>query len=130
VTTLLLDTHVLAWWAIESRELSPKAARAIARADELAVAGITWYELAWLVRHERIDLSRPLDSWLEDLSSQVRTVGLTPAIAVTAASLDGTLSGDPIDRLIVATAIEHGLTLVTKDERMRTYEYPRLAVVW
>ncbi|HYU27046.1 MAG TPA: PIN domain-containing protein [Thermoanaerobaculia bacterium] len=27
--------------------------------------------------------------------------------------------GDPADRLIVATAIEHGVALVTKDDRIR-----------
>ena len=46
--TLLLDTHVLLWLGAEPDRLSSAAAVAIGQADELAVASITWFELAWL----------------------------------------------------------------------------------
>jgi PIN domain nuclease of toxin-antitoxin system len=42
-------------------------------ADELVVADITWFELAWLARNGRIGLSIPLASWLGQLAAQVRT---------------------------------------------------------
>lgn len=130
MTTVLLDTHVLYWWSSEPRRLSSAATRAIERANELDVASITWYELAWLARNERINAPMPVQSWLEQLSSRVYTVGVTPAIAVAAASLGGAFSRDPADRLIYATAIEHGLMLVTKDERMASYKHSRRVVVW
>jgi PIN domain nuclease of toxin-antitoxin system len=38
--------------------------------------------------------------------------------------------GDPADRLIYATAIEHGWQLVTKDRRMRDYQHARQLTVW
>ncbi|MCZ6872781.1 MAG: PIN domain-containing protein [bacterium] len=38
------------------------------------------------------------------------------------------LYGDPADRLIVATAIEHGVELVTKDRRLRSFAPVR--TVW
>ena len=57
----------------------------------------------------------PIRSWLDRLAGQVRTLPLTPAIADTAASLPSSFPGDTADRLIYATAIEHGLRLVTKD---------------
>lgn len=46
-----------------------------------AVAAISWFELAWLARHERIVVNIPIRSWLEGLAAQVRTLGITPAIA-------------------------------------------------
>ena len=76
MTTLLLDTHVLQGWSAEPERLSCVAAEAIAGADELAVAGISWYELAWLAAHERIVLTIPISSWLAQLASGVRTVGI------------------------------------------------------
>jgi len=38
--------------------------------------------------------------------------------------------GDPADRLIYATAIEHGWPLVTKDSRLRGHRHPRRLTVW
>jgi PIN domain nuclease of toxin-antitoxin system len=99
-------------------------------ADEIAVSSITWFELAWLAEHERIVLTISIQSWLEKLSSQVRTVGISPTVAVTAVSLPASFPGDPADRLIYATAIEGGWPLVTKDERLRRHRYPRRVVVW
>lgn len=130
MTTVLLDTHVLHWWSAEPDRLSQRAAKAVSTASELAVAGITWYELAWLANHDRIALAVPVSSWLGQLASTVRTVGITPAIATAAATLPDSFPGDPADRLIYATAIEQGWSLVTKDRRLRAHPHPRRVTVW
>jgi len=130
VTTVLLDSHVLHWWAAEPDRLSTAARAAVADAEELAVASITWFELAWLASHERIDVSIPIQTWLEGLSEQVRTVGATPSIALAAVSLPSSFPGDPADRLIYATAVEHGWSLITKDRRLRDHRHPRPIAVW
>jgi PIN domain nuclease of toxin-antitoxin system len=130
VTTVLLDSHVLHWWSSEPARLSRAAAQVVSGAGELAVASISWFELAWLAHHERILLTTPIRSWLEELSDHVRTVITSPAVAATAVALPGSFPGDPADRLIYATAIEHGWTLVTKDERLRNHRHPRRITVW
>jgi PIN domain nuclease of toxin-antitoxin system len=130
VTTVLLDTHALQWWSAEPKRLSRTAAQAISAADELAVAAITWFELAWLAEHGRIAVAIPARTWLEQLSSVVRTAGITPGIASTAASLPASFQGDPADRMIYATAVEHGWRLVTKDDRIRRHRHPRPITVW
>ena len=130
MTTLLLDSHVVHWWSAEPDRLSRAAAEALDAADELAVAAISWFELAWLAEHERIRLAIPIRSWLEGLAEQVRTLGTTPAIAATAVSLPTSFPGDPADRLIFATAIEHGLQLITKDRRLRDHAHPRSIAIW
>lgn len=127
MTTVLLDTHVLYWWSTESRRLSEPAARAIEDADELAVAAMSWHELAWLMHRGRLGASLPIRPWLEELAAQVRTVGTTPA---TAASLPAPFPGDPAGRLIYATAVEYGWPLVTKDRRMREHVDGRGVTVW
>lgn len=130
MTTLLLDTHVVHWWSAEPAKLSTAAVREIEAADELAVSSITWFELAWLARQDRIIVSVPVRSWLEGLVEDVRTVATTPAIADAAAALPASFPGDPADRLIYATAIERGWRLVTKDRRLRAHRHPRPLTVW
>jgi Uncharacterized protein conserved in bacteria len=130
VSAILLDTHVVHWWSAEPERVSAPARKALEEADELVVAAISWYELAWLARHERIALNVPIRSWLQGLAAQLRTIGVTPAIADTAVALPSSFPGDPADRLIYATAIEHGLGLVTKDRAIRDYDRPRSVTIW
>ena len=130
VTTVLLDSHVLHWWTAEPDRLSATAASTLERAEELAVASISWFELAWLARHDRIVVTIPIRSWLDALSANVRTIGTSPAIAAAAVDLPATFPGDPADRLIYATAVEQGWPLVTKDKRLRTHRHPRRITVW
>lgn len=126
----LLDTHVVHWWSAEPKRVSAPARRTLEDADELVVAAISWYELAWLARQERIAVTVPIRSWLEGLAEQVRTIGITPSIADTAVGLPAPFPADPADRLIYATAIESGLTLVTKDRAIRDHDKPRSLTVW
>ena len=130
MTTVVLDSHVVHWWSAEPDRLSAAAAEALARADELALAAISWFELAWLADRERIVVSTPIRSWLDDLAGAVRTIGTTPAIATTAVALPASFPGDPADRLIYATAIEHGCRLVTKDRRLRDHPHPAEITIW
>ena len=130
MTTLVLDTHVVHWWSAEPDRLSRAAQKAVRAADELAVADITWFELAWLAHNGRITLRIPIASWLQRLARHVRTMGVTPAIASSAVSLPVTFPGDPADRLIYATATENGWRLVTKDGRLRAHPHPRPLTLW
>ncbi len=131
MTTLLIDTHVLQWWSAEPDRISTTAATAIEQADELAVAAITWYELAWLARRGRISVRIPIDRWLGELARSVRTVAISPAIAAIAAALPRSLPSDPADRLIYATSVENGWRLVTKDARLRHHrDSPAVLTIW
>ena len=131
MTALLADTHVLQWWSAEPGRLSATATSALEDAEELPVAAITWYELGWLARHGRISVSPPIGTWLDQLARSVRTVALSPSIAATAVSLPRTFPSDPADRLIYATAVEHGWKLVTKDDRLRRHRgSPTATTIW
>lgn len=130
MTTVLLDTHALLWWSSEPDRISSRAADEISGSDDLAVADISWYELARLAEHEKILVRIPVISWLHELARLVRTVPITPSIAATAAALPPSFPGDPADRLIYATALENGCSLVTKDHRMREFRRAQQVTVW
>jgi PIN domain nuclease of toxin-antitoxin system len=126
----MLDSHVLHWLAHEPERLTARAVNAIEKADDLAVAGPTWYELAWLHAHGRIQTRVPARAWLDQLARDVRTLPVTPAIAVRATGFPKTFPRDPSDRVIFATAVENGLHLVTRDARMRAHDKAGSVVIW
>lgn len=131
MSTLLIDTHVVQWWSAEPERLSTAAVAALESSTELAVAAISWYELAWLAQHGRISVTLPVGRWLETLARSVRTVSLAPSIAATAIGLPRGFPSDPADRLIYATAVEHGWQLVTKDARLRGHRgSPSVLTIW
>jgi len=53
---------------------------------------------------------------------------LTPEIAALAMQFPQDFSPDPADRLIAATARAEGLTLITRDERIR--QCPLVRTIW
>jgi PIN domain nuclease of toxin-antitoxin system len=130
MSAVLLDTHVVHWWSTEPERLSRPAQRVLDAADELLIAAISWYELGWLAERQRIVIDIPVRTWLENLGAQVRTIGITPAIAAGAVSLPSSFPRDPSDRIIYATAIEYGVKLVTRDRAIAAHDAPRSLVVW
>ncbi|MGI8936977.1 MAG: type II toxin-antitoxin system VapC family toxin [Iamia sp.] len=130
---VLVDTHALLWWQAGSDRLSPAARRAVEDAGEVLVSPISCWEVAMLVEKGRVELDRPIATWVNDLlrdQGPARVAPLTPSLAVAAGSLKD-FHGDPADRLIFATARSGAYPLVTKDGRMRVAAVGRgVEIVW
>jgi PIN domain nuclease of toxin-antitoxin system len=127
----LLDTHVLVWLAGARERLSAKARETIESGDELAISMASVQEIAYLVARGRLAMDRQLETWIGDALNvhQVRALAPTVSTALRAGSFDPVeFHGDPIDRLIYATAVEHDARLVTADDRLRQADPAR--VVW
>jgi len=128
---ILLDTHVVAWAAEDSKRLSRDAASAIRRARRgggLAVSAITVWELALLVSRGKVQVFGSVETSVRVLLEDVTVIPITPEIAALATQFPDHYPRDPADRLIGATARAEGLTLVTRDERIR--RSPLLRTVW
>ena len=127
---ITLDTHTVVWWTQYPEHLSPAAREAIGRADRLLVPSIVFWEVALLVRKERLRLNRDqaVAPWVQQVLSipRVQAVSLTPQLAV--AAYAAVMHPDPADRFIAATAHQHHAPLVTKDKLLR--DLPWLATVW
>lgn len=127
----LLDTHVLVWLVGGRERLSEPAREAIAKGPELAVSVASVQEIASLVACGRLVLDRPIEAWVRDSLNVhgIRALAPTVAISLRAGSLDpAEFHGDPTDRLIYATAVEHDTELVTADSRLREADPAR--TVW
>jgi PIN domain nuclease of toxin-antitoxin system len=128
---ILLDSHVLIWTVADSKRLSRAAAAAIRRArrgDGLAVSAITAYEVAWQIASGRIQGYGTVETSLLRFLEGVTMRPITPEIAALATQFPADYPRDPADRLIGATARAEGMTLVTRDERIR--RSPLLKTVW
>jgi len=128
---ILLDSHVLIWAVADSKRLSRAAAAAIRRArcgDGLAVSAITAYEVAWQIASGRIQGYGTVETSLVRFLHGVTMRPITPEIAALAAQFPADYPRDPADRLIGATARAEGMTLVTRDERIR--RSPLIRTVW
>jgi PIN domain nuclease of toxin-antitoxin system len=128
---ILLDTHVLVWLAGARERLSSTASEAIDSEHELAISVASVQEIAYLVVRERLAMDRPVETWIADALNvhEVRALAPTVSSALRAGSLDPVeFHGDPVDRLIYATAVEHDAGLVSADERLRRCDPGR--VIW
>ena len=130
---ILLDTHVLLWLAAEPARLSRAAASVIRRAlrsGGIAVASVSLWEIAALFAKGRLRSRGTTEASLEAIlkATGVSVREITPTIAALATQFPADFSPDPADRLIVATARAEGLSLVTKDDRIRSS--PLVKRVW
>ncbi len=125
---ILLDTHVWIWWRSDPSRLSRRAKREIDRARRVGLSAISLWELAMLVRKQRLELDRGLLEWVESALEEpvIEVLPLTPAVAALGSELE--IHGDPGDRIITATALLAGAALVTKDEQLQSYA--ALKTVW
>ncbi len=128
---ILLDTHVLVWMVGARERLSPVANEVIDSARELAISLASVQEIAYLAARGRLSMDRPVDAWIAAAlrALEVRAVAPTVSTALRAGSLDPVdFHGDPADRLIYATAVEHDAKLVSADEQLRNSDPQR--VIW
>jgi PIN domain nuclease of toxin-antitoxin system len=93
------------------------------------VAAISWFELTGLAEHDRIVITINVRSWLDRMAVHLRSVPIGPAVAAAAVAVPASFSGDPVDRLIYATAVDDGWRLVTKDRRLQAHPRPRPVTV-
>jgi len=130
---IVLDTHALVWWVNGDVALSKKAKAAIAQeltGGQIIVSAISAWEIAMLVRQEKLVLSMDVDSWLATVAAieAVRFLPLDVEVTVKSVDLPGEFHKDPADRMIVATARKLAVPLVTKDDKIRAYAHVK--TIW
>lgn len=133
--TVLLDTHALLWWRAGGDRLSARAAGAIEGATRVLVSPLTCLEITTLERQGKIALDRDPLAWIQALfrTPGLESADLSPGAAAWAGTADSNLfSGDPIDRMLYATAMDLRVPLVTKDERLTAFARSEgvVQIVW
>jgi len=122
---IVLDTHAWLWWLATPERLSRAAGKAIERAPRIGVSTLSAWEVAMLAVRGRISLDRDVSLWVRQALADERVEPLAPSadVAVAAGLLDAqSFPGDPVDRLIYATARSTGAVLVTRDATIRAFD--------
>ena len=120
---ILVDTHVVVWLALDQTHLSKNARMAIddarRKGDGLAISDITLLELATLSSKGRIRLEISLESFLREVEERFTVLPISGRACARALGLPAAYPKDPADRVIAATALVEGLSLLTADRAIR-----------
>ncbi len=125
---IILDTHTLVWWVTTPTKLS-KGAQEIIEAsnknkEQILVSSISIWEICLLVKSEDLKFSVDINTWISKVEElpNIQFIPVNNSIFVRSVMLPVTFHKDPADRIIVATAREHGAVLITKDTRLHKYK--------
>ncbi len=124
---MLLDTHAWIWAAAdEPGKLGPKTRRLIARAaaaGTLLVTTASVFEITALATAGRLRLNQSAEKWIRDSVTRgsLRVVGIDMDIAIDAGQIPSSALGDPVDRMLVASARAYDVPLVTRDRQIIDY---------
>jgi PIN domain nuclease of toxin-antitoxin system len=130
---IVLDTH--AWvWFVSNPEMLSKTARksidAVIGENDIFISSISAWEIALLAANNRLNLTLDVADWITKSESLpfFHFVPVDNAIAVKSVNLPLPLHNDPADRIIIATAISLGASLISKDSRIQNY--PHVKSIW
>jgi len=127
---ILLDTCTLLWVMANDGKLSKRAKEMIENDHgPLYLSSISAFEIGILTKKKRVMLELPFSEWIKNSIEflAIREIPITTSIATLAADLDD-IHRDPADRLIIATAIENNLTILTPDANI--HRYKDVKVIW
>lgn len=123
---LLLDTCAAIWISADA-PLAAEVLQALGEADAegspVLISPISAWEIGLLVANGRLALPIGPQAWFERLmqAPNVELANLPPAVLIASSFLPGNPPRDPSDRIVIATAREQNLTIVTRDREMLKY---------
>ena len=124
---VLLDTCALL--ALARGDLPRRAAAALRSASEASVSVVSPWEVAIKSAAGRLRLGEPPAQWFSGMLERydLREVPLHARLACAAAALPD-IHRDPFDRILVALAQAHALTILTSDDDIA--RYPGVKTLW
>ena len=128
---ILLDTHVLLWWALDPGRLSSAAAASLQAMERRGgfASAISIWELGVKVQRGKLDLGISI----AEFTRRIEKSGIIELLPVNTTTWLRSLElawdhRDPADRVIVATAILQDLPLVTADTEIQ--RFGGISCVW
>ena len=122
---IVLDTHSWIWFIDSPGELGKRATSAIDKArntgEGLHISCISTWEIHMLASKSRLTLAIAPELWVTrcEKLSFVRFNPVNNSIARLAVTTCASMHADPADRIIVATALYLGASVVTRDEKIK-----------
>lgn len=125
---LLIDTCALIWLATAKSDAKLGVIEgALARAREagapIFVSPISAWEIGMLAAKGRLPMAMSPRAWIDQLFalSGLHWAQMPIDVLLNSSALPDSPHGDPADRIIIATAREYGLRVVTRDQKILDY---------
>ena len=125
---IVLDTHAWVWWVSGAQALPAKVNKQLEAhrsQGTIRLSSISVWEVAQLVARGRLELTMSVADWVarSEALPFLEFVPVDNRIALGSTQLPGSFHTDPADRIIVATTMTLGATLITKDDKLRRYAH-------
>jgi PIN domain nuclease of toxin-antitoxin system len=123
---LILDTHVFVWYITADGRLPAAVKSAIQDpANEVFLSVASIWEVVIKSALGKLPLPEPAAVYLprQRLAHQIASLPIEEESLVHLGSM-APLHRDPFGRLLVAQALQHGLTMVSLDNAVRAYSVP------
>lgn len=122
----LLDTCAIIWianFAPVSRKVAIMVSENSASQDRLSVSAMSAWEIGMLVAKGRLPTTKYALTWFNEFVAQMGALVLetSPTVLVASSYLPAPIHNDPTDRILIATAREHDLTIITRDRAILAY---------
>jgi PIN domain nuclease of toxin-antitoxin system len=129
----LLDTHTFLWALFNPELLSDKAGKLIRSPENTVyISVVSFWEISLKYAIGKLEFSNIMPDSLPDIAQQMglEILSLDAPEAATFYRLPRYGHKDPFDRLIIWQAIQHKMTLISKDTKFREYKGIGLKNVW
>ncbi len=133
---ILADTHTAIWSLFDPARLSVAASRALQVAQvaggRVLVSAVTPIETTYLAERRRVASHVLPALWaaIDDPTRPFDILSVSSAVARVLDRISRGIVSDMPDRIIAATALAHGLPLVSADRKIRSLAVLGLAIVW
>jgi PIN domain nuclease of toxin-antitoxin system len=122
----LLDTHTLIWFLENDAQLPASTRNLIEETPTIFISIASLWEIAIKANIGKLTLSFAFT----DIATQLSNLSITQ-LPITFNDLETYLSlplhhRDPFDRILIAQAMNHSLTLIRNDSQMDAYSIQRL----
>ena len=127
MTKLILDTHILLWFLAGDNRLTEKQREAIIDpSNSLFMSIASFWEAAIKMSLGKLSCKGGVRELYQSATSM--EIIIDPISIEVLYSLENLtqIHRDPFDRIIIATAITGGYTIITCDENIRQYSIPTI----
>lgn len=125
---LLLDTHVLIWWSLDSAKLTKKIYDLLTDPDNTLVVSIaSIWEMQVKVQLGKLDLDKKVSELITH-QQQVNNLEVLPIDPAHVYALENLPNEhrDPFDRIIIAQSIVEAIPLLSADKVFARYPVERI----
>ena len=121
----LLDTHTLIWLSERSPKLSMRTKELfVDRKNSIYVCSASLWEIAIKVRLGKLKLRSTFRELLNHVENSDFEMLQIENDYLEKLSVLPFIHRDPFDRLLIATALSEGLTIITTDDNIQRYDVP------